>query len=364
MATASALLPVALRLHVPVLTEAPERVASRTTVQAHAALAANGQWDDLLGALAGADHSRAAAPGGQRLAFLISQGARADLAGAIASGDLAQAELELDRLAAMQAVHFGDPGAAQILAQGHLDLGWARRQALAEHQGRLMWQGFLSHTAEAERILEPFDPIAEDSPLLAATRYQLVRGLEEGETLFRDWYEDWSDLDPTSPDPHAAHAVHLLPHWHGTLEGFDDEARAASKRTRDVSGAAAYAVFYLSAAEALGDMPPGMDIAHFLAGLLDYHHATDCQYRANIVGAALTELAHGLTMEHPGSARLRMVMEVLEDHMIGEIREFHLSAWDHVATGIHWALGEIFAEPLARGEHIHLGLDGLETRPA
>ena len=205
---------------------------------------------------------------------------------------------------------------------------------------------------------------ASGSPLIAATRYHLVRGLEEGESLFRDWYEDWSDLDPTCAEPHAAHAVHLLPNWYGRLDTFDAAARAAARRTGDVAGAQAYAVFYLSAAEALGDPPEGMDLGLFLRGLLDYHHVTGCQFRANIVAAALTDRARALSEQAaPGAMRLRMVLDVLEDYLTGVLREFHLPAWDQGEVSIHWALEQVFAEPLARGAHIHPGPAGLETRP-
>lgn len=363
-ARASAALPIGQRLHAPLLFEAPELAACRGIVAQHAELAAAERWEALLSALVAADQTRASAPGGKRMAALIGAGGRAALGTAITEGDFAAAEAELDRLAAVAAAHPDSYAAAQILAQAHLDLGWARRSAAAEGQnGRSLWQGFLSHTVEAERVLDPFDPIAENSPLLAATRYHLVRGLDDGEKLFRDWYEDWSDLDPTCPEPHAAHAVHLLPNWYGGLERFDAEARDAVRRTGDVSGAAAYAVYYLSATEALGDPPPGMDLGLFLRGLLDYHRATGCQYRANIVAAALAERAHALSMDAPGSMRLRMVMEVLEEHLTECLREFHLPAWDQGESVIHWALGEIFRAPLERGEHIFLGPEGLEARP-
>jgi len=362
----AAALPVSERLHVPVLTEAPELAACRDIAAGHAALAAEDRWDDLLAQLQRADQARAPAPGGKRHAALASEGARAALLAAIARRDLAAAEAELERLGAVAAARPDSYAAAQVFAQGHLDLGWARRgAAAAQDEGRDQWQGFLTHIAEAERILDPFDPIAENSPLLAGTRYQLVRGLEDGERLFRDWYEDWSDLDPTCPEPHMAHAVHLLPNWYGTLADFDQEARAAAARTGDVSGGAAYAVFYMSAASVLGDPPPGMDLTLHLKGLLDFHRATGCQYRANIVAAALTDLAQALTGEAlPDSVRLRLVMEILEDHLVDTVREFHLPAWEHGESCIHWALGQVFRDGLARGEHIHLGPEGLETRAA
>ncbi len=358
-------LPLSARLHVPVLAEAPEAAVWRDLTAAHAAQAACGDWTALLGALVAADQSRAAAPGGRRLAVLVSEGARAALAQAIAAHDIAGAEAELARLEDMAAAQGEGYGAALIVAQAHLDLGLARRSVAAEGgPGHVPWQGYLSHVAMAEAALDPFDPIAENSPLLAATRYQLLRGLEDGERLCRDWYEDWSDLDPTCPEPHAAHGPHLLPMWYGALEDFDAEARAAARRTGDVAGGAAYAVMNMAAAEVLGEVPPGADHGLYLSGLLDYFHATGCQYRANIAAGAMAALGRALAEEAPGSLRQRMVMEVLADHLTDNLRAFHLPAWKGGTDLIHWTLGEIFGQALARGDQIVLGPEGIETRPA
>ena len=160
-----------------------------------------------------------------------------------------------------------------------------------------------------------------------------MRGIEDGDALCRDWYEDWSDLDPTNPEPHLAHAVHLLPPWFGTMAAFDDEARTALYRTRPESGAAAYALFHLAATEVLGDLPLGADAELFMAGLTDFFHGTGCQHRANIVAAALTELHHSLSggapEAHRRNAKRQAVKESLDRHLRENLREFHLSAWEN-----------------------------------
>jgi len=356
--------PLDERLHVPLLDRAPESALAIQLIASHADLAVTGRWAELLAAIRTADQTRAAAPGGRRLAVLASAGARSDLTAAIDLQDWRLAEAAVARLAAMQTAHPGDYVAAQILAQAHLDLGWARRGAPCEAgEGEETPQGFLGHTAKAERVLEPFDPIEENSPLLAGTRYQLVRGLDEGQALFRDWYQDWSDLDPTSPEPHAAHARHLLPEWYGSAEDLEAEANAAALRTGDVAGSSAYAVFHLAAAEQTGGLATGLNLGLFLRGLIDYHNGTLCQERANIVAGALADLAHGLAMDAtPGSMRLRMVMEVLDDHIRDHLREFHLPAWENCKGCIHWTMEQVFREELARGQHIWPGPTGLEAR--
>jgi hypothetical protein len=356
--------PLGARLRVPVLAQAPQTEACARIVAAHAALAAEDRWAELLAGLARADAARAAAPGGARVATLASEGARAALGLALSRADWAAAAGEIDRLTAVAAAHADDPMAAQILAQAHLDLGWARRGvALADPGTAQGWRDFLAHTAAADAILDRFDPIACDSPLLAGTRYRLLRGIEDGEEMFRDWYEDWSDLDPTSPEPHALHAVHLLPDWFGSFAEFDAEARAAARRTAHLSGAAAYAVFYLAGAEALGHPPPLMDLDLFLRGLVDHQRATGCQFRANVVAGVLTELLHGYEIDAaPGSPRARMVRGVLQSLVKGDLREFHLSAWENGEACIHYAMEQVFGADLARGAEIHPGPAGLEAR--
>lgn len=349
------------RLHAPVLEASLESALWATTRAEHAALAAGGRWAELFAVLRRADRDRTAAPGGRRLAALVSEGARAPLAQALSRRDWPAALAEIDRLADVQAAHEDDPMAAHLLAQAHLDYGWTRRSAEpGPGVPREVWRDFLHHTALAEAALGAFDPIEEDSPLLAGTRYLLVRGIEEGDAHCRDWYEDWSDLDPTSPEPHLTHAVHLLPQWFGTLAGFEEEARAALRRTRHCTGASAYALFHMAAAEALGDLPPGADMALFVAGLVDHYRATGCQYRANIVAAALTELHHGLAEAAP--QRRAAVQEALDRHLRNELREFHLSAWENGGAGISYALEQVFGRELARGEHVYLGPEGLGTR--
>ncbi len=176
-----AMRPLRERLQVPVLARAPETEECLKLVAAHAALAAEDRWAELLAVIARADRARAAAPGGARVATLASAGARAALTQAIAREDWAGAATEVARLEAVAAAHSDDPFAAQILAQAHLDLGWARRGAVAATSGTSQgWRDFLAHTAAADAILDRFDPIECDSPLLAGTRYRLLRGSRTG----------------------------------------------------------------------------------------------------------------------------------------------------------------------------------------
>ncbi len=353
-------LPLDGRLHAALRARSPESEAWEFTIRTYAAMAREERWSQLLADLRSADQARTAAPGGRRLAELISAGARADLTAALAARTWDAAMAEVERLEAALAPHAESYVAAHLVAQARIDLGWARRSAEpGPGVPRDVWQFFLHQTALAEAALEGFDPIEEMSPVLAGTRYLLVRGIEDGDTLFRDWYEDWSDLDLTNPDAHMAHAVLLLPHWFGSAATFDDEARAAMKRTEHGSGAAAYAAFYMAVSDHLGALPQKMDLPLFLAGLMDYYRATGCQYRANIVAAAMTELLHSYTQDAPGSSRTKLVLNTLTEHLSENLREFHLSAWENGENCVRFALEQVFARQLARGEHIYVGPEGL-----
>lgn len=353
------------RVQVPVLARSPETDACTALVAAHARTAAAGRWSELLRDLRAADQARDRAPDGRPLATVISEGARSRLSEALTRRDWAAAEAEVSHLETVLAPHDGDYAAAHLIAQARIDLGWARRSAeTGPAIARGAWQAFLHQTALAEAVLHRHDPIEAGSPLLAATRYLLVRGLDEGDTLFRDWYEDWSDLDPGSAEAHLTHAEDLLPQWFGTATRFDDEARAAQRRTARATGAMAYAAFYMVAGDHSDRLPARMDLSLFLAGLRDFHHQTGCQHRANIVAGTLTELLHAYSMDaDPASMRAAQVRQALSRHLRCHLRAFHLPAWDQGLNCIRFALEQVFAGETARGERILVGPEGLVTAP-
>ncbi len=352
------------RLDLKVLKMAPEVTEWHCIRADHAAMADADQWSDLLDCLRFADQARAAASGGKRVATLISRGARSALAAALEARDWPAAEAELARFEVMFESHEEDYAAAHLLAQAHLDLAWAKR--LVGQEGSLsrdMWKETTAHVARAEDVLSLFDPIEEMSPILAATRYQLVRGIEGGRTLCRDWYEDWCDLDPTDADIHAIHAQHLLPHWFGTLANFDREAKYAAALTDAQTGDAAYAVFYMAAAEILGTFPPGMDVQQFLSGLADFQAATGCQYRANLVANIMVELMEDFAIEGASkSYELGLTRAALSDLLWNRLTEVHLAAWRDGATGFVFALNQIFGPALLRGARIGVRGNGLAAR--
>lgn len=352
------------RLDVTVMETGPEMTEWYCIRQDHAAMAAAGEWGDLLEALRFADQDRTMASGGQRVAPLISEGVRKDLTEAVSTGNLAAAEAELVRFLAVFELFPEDYAAAHLLAEAQIELGLAKR-VMAEG-GQLsneLWSESVRHFEAAEQLLDIFDPIEELSPILAATRYRLIRGIEDGASLCRDWYEDWCDLDPEDATAHAAHAVMMLPDWFGSLAAFEREAKRAASMTAHVTGAAAYAMFHMTARAQVGGMMASVDLPLFLRGAQDYQAATGCQHRANTVAALLTSLLREYQAAGPdGLYQVTKVRAALSEMLWNRLHEVHLDRWEGGAESLAYALAEVFGPALQRGARVTRKGEGLTTR--
>jgi hypothetical protein len=352
------------RLDAPVLRQGAEVTEWQCVRNDHAAMAEAGQWPDLLEALRFADQDRSMASGGRRVASLISEGIRASLTRALAQQAWALARSDLARFEAVAEMHPEDYIAAHLLAQAHVDIGCAMQDAATRDQlSRDLLAESAEHFVAAEELLTVFDPIEEMSALLAGTRYLLVCGIEDGGTVCREWFEDWCDLDPLDAAVHATHAVHMLPEWFGTLGSFEKEARRAAVMTQEVTGKAAYAVFHMAAAEALGDLVPTLDIELFVDALTDYQIATGCQHRANVAANLLTGMVRDYTLAgQAGAWQLTKARAALSDVLWNRLQEIHMDCWTHGPDGIAFAFGQVFGPALKRGARIVRWGEGLGTR--
>jgi hypothetical protein len=354
---------VLARLDAPVLRVGAEKTEWHCVHDDHAAMAAAGEWSDLLEALRYTDQERIMASGGQRVAPLISQGMRASLSQAIARKDWAAAKDELAALERLFDQNADDYCAAQVVAQGHIDLATARRKA--EPQGQLSrdaWAEGAAHYERAEDLVNRFDPIEEMSSLLAATRYALLPGIEDGASVCREWYEDWVDLDPEDASAHTAHALNMLPGWYGSLSAFEKEARRAVRLTQAVTGKAAYAVFHITAVDTLGDLSPTVDLETFCEAVGDYQTATGCQHRANVAAHLLSGLAMEYRKEGSAAAyQLTKVRAALSDVLWNRLREVQMDCWTRGTDSLAFAMAEVFGPALKRGARIVRRGDGLGT---
>jgi hypothetical protein len=354
---------VLARLDAPVMRLGPERTEWACVRDDHAAMAAAGEWGDLLEALRYTDQERVMASGGRRVAPLISEGMRAELSNAIFQGDWTAGAAQLAILQGVFDKNPDDYCAAQVLAQAHIDLAVAKRTLSSNGQlSRDAWAETAAHYAKAEDLVTLFDPIEEMSPLLAATRYALLRGIEDGASVCREWYEDWCDLDPEDAAAHAAHAVNMLPSWYGSLSAFEREARRAVRMTDSVTGKAAYAIYHLAAAKELGDLAPTVDYEYFFAALGDYQTATGCQHRANVAAHLIAGIASDFRKEGATATyHLTKTRAALSDMLWNRLREVHLDCWTSGTDRLAFALGEVFGPALKRGARIVRRGDGLGT---
>lgn len=350
------------RVDVPVMRAGPEKTEWQCVRDDHAAMAAAGEWTDLLEALRYTDQERVMASGGRRVAPLISEGMRSGLTSAIARADWTSAGAELALLEDVYDRNSEDYCAAQVLAQAHVDLANAKRNPTAAQLSRDAWAEAAAHYAAAEDLVTLFDPIEEMSPLLAATRYALVPGIEDGGAVCREWYEDWVDLDPEDAEVHATHAVNMLPGWYGSLSAFEREARRAVRMTEGVTGKAAYAVFHIAAVEAFGDLSPTLDHEYFFEALGDYQSATGCQVRANVAAHLLADMAMGFRKAGPTAAwHLTKTRAALSDVLWNRLREIQLDCWQSGNQTLAFAMAEVFGPALKRGARIVRRGDGLGT---
>lgn len=355
------------RLDVPVMLTGPEMTEWQCIREDHAAMAAAGEWADVLDALRFADQDRTLASGGCRVAPLISEGVRARGTDALRRGDIAGAEAELRRFEAVFELNPEDPAAAHLVARARIDIGLARRDLAAGLAPQSAFAESDRHFDAAEAILDSFDPIAEMSPLLAETRFLLVGGIEDGPALCRDWYEDWCDLAPGDDAPHVAHATQLMAAFAadltGALAAFEKAALRATRKSRPVTGDAAYAVYHMAALTAHGELLPTVDLVLFLSGLGDYAAATGCQHRANLVAQLLTRLMRDYRQAGPDAAyALTKVRAALSDVLWNRLHEIHLDRWEDGADRLAFALGEVFGPALLRGARIIRKGEGLATR--
>ncbi len=354
---------VLARLDVPVMRLGAECTEWQCIRDDHAAMAAAGEWADLFEALRYTDQERVMASGGHRVAPLISEGMRAGLAAAISRKDWTAALAEIETLEGLYDRNPDDYCAAQVVAQGHIDFANARRKAAPQGQlSREVWSEGAVHFERAETLVTLFDPIEEMSPLLAGTRYGLIPGIEDGAAVSREWYEDWVDLDPEDAAVHAAHAVDMLPGWHGSLSGFERAARRSVRMTEAVTGKASYAVFHIAAAEALGDLSPTLDLEYFLEALHDYQAATGCQHRANVAACILSGMAMNFRKDGAEAAyQLTKTRAALSDVLWNRLREIQMDCWTRHTESLAFAMAEVFGPALKRGARIVRRGEGLGT---
>lgn len=357
---------LARRINVPWHFASPELQERVETISEFEALAQTSQWPELLERIKELDQTRAQRLSGARIYEAALLAARSSVSRNLEDRRKAdQARAGLETLKAICATHPDSYVAAVILAQAHMDMGWAERGGEHGKASAAGLAAFRKQFSIAEQAISKFDPIEENSPMLAETRYLLAPGVEGGVKFLRDWYEDWADLDPSNPKMLETHSRYLMPQWYGDYTEVDKEARRAAVRSNNELGSGAYALFWLTPMtreESLGKL----DADLFIKGLHDLMLRTGDQGQANAYAAKLFRIGHrsrgrtrrvsrkGLRMR----ARLEKGFEEIIRH---HLREIHTMHWCTDDAGIRAAIARIFDAELGKGAFIQPGSGGLEA---
>ena len=300
------------------------------------------RWEDLTDLIETADRARHLTPGLMPVADLLAYGARADVVGA-AEHALMDGPPEDDTplLAGIEALehllaeHPKSHIMACIVAQAHMDIGWAWRgnswDAEVPAQNRAVFE---AHFDRAKDIISEFCPIHSDSPLLGTTCSSLLGGIPTEPREKANRYEKVIDLNPSNPRPMRALGNQMLPRWKGSYELLELEARRTAARTAQIWGTGAYTWVQFDAIVYDDEACANLDLGFFIEGLHDILERRSDPYTANLLAAYC---ANSIGQSYSGNDRADHHREeigkcadwIVRKHMT----ELHPMVWAHAARG-------------------------------
>lgn len=299
-------------------------------------------WTALSSQVAKADQSRAMTPGSMPVAELMAYGARADvtlaaehalLAGRPDKGAPLLAGIE--SLEHVLADHPDDYVVAAIVAQAHMDIGWAWRgtgwDTEVPERNR---EAFAAHFDRAAEILAPHDARKTDSPLLGATSCALLGGLDDHDRRVADRYETLINLNPANPRAMRAMGNHLLPRWYGSHTELELEARRTAARVQEIWGAGGYTWVQFDAISCDDVACANLDLGFFIEGMRDILARRPDSYTANLLAAyCATGIGQSFSgndeADHNRSEIAECARWIVREHMT----ELHPMIWAHAARG-------------------------------
>ncbi|WP_236628210.1 MULTISPECIES: hypothetical protein [unclassified Sulfitobacter] len=300
------------------------------------------RWAELSRTIRAADAKRSLTPGAMSIAELMAYGARADV---VLAAEHALIDGRPDRnaplLAGIEDLELvledspEDYVVAAIVAQAHMDLGWAWRgtgwdvEVPARNRA-----AFAAHFERAEEILAPFADEAATSPLLAATQCALLGGSATDGRAVADRYERLIDLNPENPRPMRAMGNHLLPRWYGSYAELELEARRTASRTQAVWGAGGYTWVQFDAISCDDEACARLDLPFFVEGLHDILNRRPDPYTTNLLAAYC---ANSIGQAFSGNDHADHVRAQIADCAGWIVREhlteLHPMIWAHAARG-------------------------------
>ena len=305
-------------------------------------LARQDMWEKLSAELLQADKTRLATPGAMPVSELLSYGARSDVVmaaeHALFDGEPAKDApvLEgIEGLEEMLAESDVDPMCAIVVAQAHMDIGWAWRGTGKSDRLRARnREAFEAHFDRAGDILDSIEDSCINSPFYHTAKCALNGGgLNPQHRIARD-YERLIDLNPKNPSPMRALGTYLSPRWFGSHQELELEARRTAARTQAVWGAGGYTWVMFDVLATDEGACENLDLEFFVEGLQDILTCSAEQQTANLLAAycAYIHQEHLTTTEAALHTRRRISAcadWIVRNHMT----ELHPLIWAHAAAG-------------------------------
>lgn len=300
------------------------------------------EWTRLTAEITRTDKARQKTMGGTPVAELLAYGARADVVSAaehaLISGSPAPGAPLLAGIEALERVladHPGNPVIATIVAQTHMDLGWAWRGTGWDVEIPVRnREAFAAHFDRAADILMEFDARELASPLLAAAHCALVTGQGGAASQVVSRYDTWIELDPKNSRAFRAMGTHLLPRWSGSYARLDIEARRAAGQNFDLWGTGAYSWVMLDAIAQDNEACARLDLDMFLDGLNDILKRNPDQHTVNLVAAYCANTMGTAPTGYDETDYIRIQIASAADKIVRDhLTEIHPMVWAHAARG-------------------------------
>lgn len=350
-------------------------------------------WHRLSTQLHEMDDARAKTDGGTPIAELMAFGARADVVAAaehaLVTGRPAHDAPLLEGIEALErelSEHPDDPMIAAVVANAHIDIGWAwRGTGWAIEVPLHNREAFGAHFERADDILAPFVKADTGSILIASAKCALDAGAGCNVGQVVADYENWITLDQRNPKAMRAFGTQLLPRWNGSYDRLELEARRMAGLTFDVWGAGAYAWVMMDAVANDTEACARLDLDYFLDGMRDILRFTHDQHIANLLAAYCANTMGATPTGHDEADYVRAQIAeaagwIVRDHLT----ELHPMLWAHATRGFDTnmrvrcrekyasagyadalqVLSDLFRREIAAGQRIVFTKDGPETLPA
>lgn len=355
-------------------------------------LARQEDWDTLAHEITQADGAGKATEAGMPFADLLSYGARADVIEAVelalSHRRRARSSVLLDGIEALEIMlseHPENPMLASLVAQAHMDIGWAWRHA---GRGKRLptqnTEAFMAHFDRAASILAPFDITKRASPHLAGSFCALHAA---GPLPRRRVEEDFVwliGLAPKNPAPMRAMGNYLSPRYQGGPGALELQARRTAALTQKTWGTGGYAWVMLDTLLQDPMASDQLDVDFFIEGLQDIVTFNPCQHQVNLLAAYTANAQRVGFSRHPkADAVCRQIAGCLDWLVRGHLTEVHPMVWGHAAAGFDNNLrvaspqdfataglndalefiAGVFATEISAGQHITFTPQGPEPAP-